>query len=329
MVAAPKCCPSRTSALSGRFPHGLNDRTAGWCGDFETTENTTFVARLRAAGYTTGLAGKYYNEENVFCGANIHVPSAYTSFFAMCQEVTYYNMSFNDDGRMVHHGQAPTDYLTAVLGNRTLSFLQNATGATSAREKEAAAAEAAGADASGAGAEGASAPAALPPFYMYFAPHAPHLPATPAPWYANVSMPAHAPRTPNWNVGMADKHWAVASNGPMDDYFTAASDTLYGDRLRTLMSVDDAVGAIFETLAAAGVADNTYVIFTSDHGCVRRGGSGEGGGGGRRGSDACRRARGRLLLQLPYAPRRNAGARLQPRQPLAVSCAASALALVP
>ena len=30
-VASPKCCPSRTSLLSGRFSHNLNDQALGWC----------------------------------------------------------------------------------------------------------------------------------------------------------------------------------------------------------------------------------------------------------------------------------------------------------
>jgi len=35
-VASPKCCPSRTSLLSGRYTHRLNDTLQGWCGDFIT-----------------------------------------------------------------------------------------------------------------------------------------------------------------------------------------------------------------------------------------------------------------------------------------------------
>ncbi len=47
----------------------------------------------------------------------------------------------------------------------------------------------------------------------YVAVHAPHLPATPAPWYENATVPgAKAPRTPNWNTGFQDKHWQVDNN---------------------------------------------------------------------------------------------------------------------
>ena len=43
-------------------------------------------------------------------------------------------------------------------------------------------------------------------------------------------------------------------------------DTLYQDRLETLLSVDDLVGELVTTLQTAGVLDNTYIFYNSDHG---------------------------------------------------------------
>ncbi len=59
-VASPKCCPSRTSLLSGRFTHNLNDLNQGWCGDFMSAGrwNSTFLRGIKDAGYTTGFFGK-------------------------------------------------------------------------------------------------------------------------------------------------------------------------------------------------------------------------------------------------------------------------------
>lgn len=79
-------------------------------------------------------------------------------------------------------------------------------------------------------------------------------------------MPAHAPRTPNFNLGQAGKHWQVAVNAPMGDWYVNVTDTHYVNRLRTLLSVDDLLGELFVTLEAAGALDNTYFIYTSDHG---------------------------------------------------------------
>ena len=58
-VASPKCCPSRTSLLAGRFSHGLNDTAQGWCGNFITagTWNSTWLANVKGAGSARGGQG--------------------------------------------------------------------------------------------------------------------------------------------------------------------------------------------------------------------------------------------------------------------------------
>ena len=58
-AASPKCCPSRTSLLSGRFTHRLNDATYGWCGDYNSAGryNGTWINTLREGGYSVGYFG--------------------------------------------------------------------------------------------------------------------------------------------------------------------------------------------------------------------------------------------------------------------------------
>ena len=53
---------------------------------------------------------------------------------------------------------------------------------------------------------------------------------------------------------------------PMSDTTKMIVDTLYQDRLETLLSVDDLVGEVVATLQTAGVLDNTYIFYNSDHG---------------------------------------------------------------
>ena len=43
-------------------------------------------------------------------------------------------------------------------------------------------------------------------------------------------------------------------------------DQLYKDRLRSLLSIDDIIGAVVEYLTSNDLLNNTYVIYTSDHG---------------------------------------------------------------
>ena len=48
-----------------------------------------------------------------------------------------------------------------------------------------------------------------------------------------------------------------------------AADVITGvfkNRWRTLMSVDDVIAAVIEECEDLGVADNTYFLFSSDHG---------------------------------------------------------------
>ena len=50
-VAAPICCPSRTSLFSGRYPHNLGDDELGWCGDFSDDMEDTWLHSVHDAGY--------------------------------------------------------------------------------------------------------------------------------------------------------------------------------------------------------------------------------------------------------------------------------------
>ncbi len=51
-VDVPVCCPSRTSTLTGRYSHNLNNTNLGWCGNFgKIHEGHTWIRTLREAGY--------------------------------------------------------------------------------------------------------------------------------------------------------------------------------------------------------------------------------------------------------------------------------------
>ena len=92
-------------------------------------------------------------------------------------------------------------------------------------------------------------------------------PATPAVWHANEFNDSQAPRTPNYNVQSSDKVDWIAVNPKLYGDAVDSIDQQYRDRLRSLLSVDDMIADIFELLRQhQGVLDNTYVLFTSDHG---------------------------------------------------------------
>jgi N-acetylglucosamine-6-sulfatase len=233
LVATPICCPSRTITLSGRYGHNLQEQQRqDWCGAFtgRAIENATWVTALQDAGYATGLSGKYHNAP-----PQGFVPRGWSDFFSLNNECTYFNNTFNDNGRHVAFGAAPSDYMTSLIGNRSLAFLRGAL-------------------------------AAGQPFLAYIAPHAPHMPTTPAPWYAQAPLPSYAaPRTPQYNASGAGKHWVLAAQPPLSDRMAQGVDAIYTARHRALLSVDDIVREVGALLRGAGALDNTYFILTSDH----------------------------------------------------------------
>ncbi len=247
-VGSPKCCPSRTSLLSGRFSHNLNDTLQGWCGNFitEGRQDATFIRDVKEQGYSTGFFGKMVNEMGSMCSKAAHVPVGFNisegdSFVSMCNEVVYYGNTFNVDGKLFTTGNAPSDYLMSWIGNKTMPWL--------ARVAQ------------------ASVQPGGKPFFAYLAPHAPHFPAEPAPWYADSPLPnMRAPRVPSFNALTEGKNWAIRTNPPFNAFTEAGIDLHFRNRQRSLMSFDDYIRDVFATLEAAGVLNDTYVFATSDHG---------------------------------------------------------------
>lgn len=108
-----------------------------------------------------------------------------------------------------------------------------------------------------------------PPFFAYIGVHAPHLPSSPAPWYAGTfTDPSLSNRykTPNYNYSGADHHWCVAQQPPITPDQADGIDALFRDRWRTLLSVDDMVEGLVHTISHLGIEDHCYVWYSSDHG---------------------------------------------------------------
>jgi N-acetylglucosamine-6-sulfatase len=103
----------------------------------------------------------------------------------------------------------------------------------------------------------------------YVGVHAPHLPATPAPWYADkFTEPSLASnyKTPNYNVLGADHHWLVAQQQPLNAGQEKEIDELFRKRWRSLLSHDDLIAEVVATVEELGLIEKTFFFSSSDHG---------------------------------------------------------------
>jgi N-acetylglucosamine-6-sulfatase len=99
---------------------------------------------------------------------------------------------------------------------------------------------------------------------MFFAPHAPHVPAI---RYAGGFATATLPRNKAFNeANTKDKPRWLRKVPPMNSGLIGQILTRHRQRLETLRAVDDAVTGIASMLASKGQLANTYFLFTSDNG---------------------------------------------------------------
>ncbi|HEX6762334.1 MAG TPA: sulfatase [Gaiellaceae bacterium] len=233
-VTTSECGPSRASILEGRYAHHT-----GVLGNFGPRnypafdQNSNLAVWLHDAGYQTALVGKYLNDYSVY--GNHEIPPGWDDWQAMdsIPLERYYDYTLNQNGTLVHYGNATRDYSTTVLTQKATSFIR--------RAKQ--------------------------PFFLYFAPVAPHLPAIPAKQDQGKLVdlaPLNSPAIDEKDIG--DKPWSAWHR----DLLKAAAG-LYVDHVRerqleSLYALDRSVKAIVDTLKQRGMLDRTVILYTSDNG---------------------------------------------------------------
>jgi arylsulfatase A-like enzyme len=233
-VTTSECGPSRATILTGLYSHhtGVTDNF-GPHGYPAFHEGSDLAVWLHHDGYETALVGKYLNDYSL--DGHGRVPPGWDDWQAMDSVPLekYYDYKLDENGRIVRFGHRPADYSTTVLTQRAVSFLR------SARR----------------------------PFFLYFAPVAPHLPAVPAP--RDVGKPIGGPPFDPPSLNQADisaEPWASWHSRSLTRAGVAYTDAVRRHQLQSLLSVDRGVKQIVDTLASRHELDRTVIFYTSDNG---------------------------------------------------------------
>ncbi|MFN8160846.1 MAG: sulfatase [Solirubrobacterales bacterium] len=259
----PICCPSRTSLLTGQYPHNTgvktNQRRAGGYPTFKRRVwGHVLPAWLQAAGYETAHVGKFLNYYGDTDPAE--VPPGWDQWLTLTGDEdarSYYGYRLNLNGTVTgpvgsyahpdpsgYRSDSPgATYNTDVLTDLAVGEIGEL--------------------------------AAGGPFYLqldYTAPHNddhPGLGPQPPSRYAGT-VRKRAPRDAAFNEpNVADKPKVVRVPRRMGPKLIREVDIRYRRRLEALRGVDDGVARVLDALRASGELGNTWIFFLSDNGAFQ------------------------------------------------------------
>lgn len=238
-ATVPLCSPSRVSILTGRYAHNHNV--------YSNLPYEHYLAQghlgrtapnwLRAAGYRTGLVGKYVNNYPQGAG-DTHIPPGWDEWQGLLLDrpAGFFDYVINENGRLVSYGAQASDYQTDVLARKAVEFIDEWS-----RDPR--------------------------PFFLYLAFSAPHLPADPAPRHEGVLGTLQAPRTASFNEeDISDKPAWMQRLSRLNAADIERLDRRYARRAHSMLALDEAVQDVVSALERRGLLENTYVFFTSDNG---------------------------------------------------------------
>jgi N-acetylglucosamine-6-sulfatase len=223
----PLCCPSRASLLTGSYAHhtGVVDNGSG----DRLDESETLASWLRAAGYRTGLVGKYLNRYPF--GRLPYVPPGWDRFVGKRNQsgaTVYRDFHAIDQGSPVFVRPYATDW----LADRAVGFVRTAPPSR--------------------------------PFFLLFTPSAPHPPWIPAERHVGAYADLSVEEPPNVVGALRGvPPWVGARPVP-----SAAQRTEWLDDQRradeTLLAVDEALRRLVDALGPR--LDRTVIFVLSDNG---------------------------------------------------------------
>ena len=238
ILATPVCCPSRATMLRGQYAHnhGIIRQDTGARGFRERRlDKSTVATWLDKAGYRTALFGKYLNGYAPYLqhsGNYRYIPRGWDRWYANASRDVWAGC-LNENGKERCYGGRHPD---AVLAGKAEEFVR--------ANKHSSA-----------------------PLFLWLSFNAPHEPALYARQYRNRFSGVPLPKPPSFNEDdVSDKPAWVKSRSLLTAREISDLTAFYRDRLRSLQTVDRAVGRLVGALADTGRLDDTYIVFWTDNG---------------------------------------------------------------
>jgi arylsulfatase A-like enzyme len=265
-----RCCPTRASLVTGAYPHRagiggmVHDQGRPGYRGYIRPDLPTMAERLRSAGYTTWMSGKWH------CGGEyaVHRPEQWQEagdathplptqrgferyYGVLAGASSYFDpVTLMDQDRFVTPSELPDDfYLTDELGRRAAGFIDAA--ATTGK-----------------------------PFFGYLAFTAPH-------WPLHASEADIAPYRGRYACGWDELRrrrlarlvaegllpagQVLSDRDPSAPDWTTTADQAWQAELMEVYAaqvtaMDRAVGTVVEALRRHGMLDDTLIVFCSDNG---------------------------------------------------------------
>jgi len=259
----PVCCPARATFFTGQYAqnHGVRCLYPSCGGGYGRLNQRQYLpVWLRGSGYVTAHIGKFLNGYGEERGTPM-LPNGWSEWYGLVDHSTYRMWGYKihekgpgDEGTTKSYGSVRSRrarlYQTDVLSRKAVDFIKRR-----------------GPDSD--------------PFFLSVAYLAPHHESgrtqnitgqlvRAAPRHRGRYAGSSLPKPPNFNEDVSDKPWFVGRwNRPISARRENAIEKRWRERWEALLAVDDGVEDIIRALQDAGELDNTYVVFTSDHGFMQ------------------------------------------------------------
>lgn len=241
----PLCCPARATLLTGQYAHnhGVQGNYPPY-GGFPLFDDTNALpVWLQESGYRTAILGKYLNGYSA-AGQAGYVPPGWDTWRVPVQGIyNYRSWTLNANGEQVaYRGRYQTDFIAAEAKSVVERYAPQAS-----------------------------------PYFLWAGFLAPHLGGprevddpprlgTPnvSPRYRDVYAQRLLPAKASINERDVSDKPNFVQQSPIRA--RAGMQELTQQRLESLLSVDDAVASLIDTVRASGELNKTVIIFTSDNG---------------------------------------------------------------